>query len=301
MRNVLAIYYTQSGQLENIAHRVTEPLLKDAGISMHYYKIELEENFPFPWTKDAFFDAFPESFLMVPRAIKPPPLSVQESEYDLILIFYQVWYLSPSIPISSFLQSDWARKLLSGKPVVTVNGSRNMWFSAQEKVKRLLAQNQAELIGNIALVDRAPNLTSVVTIVDWMFTGKKRRYLGIFPPPGVSHRDVLSSSRFGVAIRECFHMNNYKILQPSLVKDDAVEISPYLLLVDRNGSKIFSKWAPFILERKNTRKFWLKAFYWYLFGAIWIISPIVYILHLVTYPFKAKKIKQQILYYQGIK
>lgn len=301
MRSVLAIYFTQSGQLEQITHRVTEPLLKDGRVSMHYYEIQMEEKFPFPWNKDAFFDVFPESFTMEPRAIKPPPLSVQESDYDLIFLFYQVWYLSPSIPISSFLQSEWARKLMSGKPVVTISGSRNMWFSAQEKVKKLLAQNQAELVGNVALVDRAPNLTSVVTIVDWMFTGEKRRYLGIFPMPGVSHKDIWMSSRFGVVTRECLHMGSYAGLQEVLVKDEAVKISPYLLVVDRTGSKIFSKWAPFILKRRKTRRFWLKAFYWYLFCAIWIISPIVYILHAVTYPFKAKKFEKQIRYFQGIK
>jgi len=300
MKNVLVVYYSQSGQLKEIAQSIAKPLLNDPDINVAFHEIQLEIPFPFPWDKDRFFDAFPESFLQEPMALKPVPSDILNVKYDLVLLHYQVWYLSPSIPINSFLKSPEAKILLEDTPVVTISGSRNMWIMAQEKVKRLLAENRAKLKGNIALVDRAGNLISVVTIVEWMFSGVKSKYLGIFPLPGVSQKDIQDSSRFGEIIKADLKSGNLENLQAKLVSNDAVQISSYLALVDRTGNKIFKKWSNFIKSRKNSRKTWLKVFYVYLFVAIWLISPIVYILHVFTYPLKINKIKKEARYLQGV-
>lgn len=300
MKNVLVIYYTQSGQLREIAKQIAKPLLHDSEINVTFHEIKLENPFPFPWDKAAFFDAFPESFLQIPTALKPVPPEILNQEYDLVLLHYQVWYLSPSIPVNSFLKSPEAKILLNNTPVVTVSGSRNMWIMAQEKIKKLLHENNAKLKGNIALVDRAGNLISVVTIVEWMFSGVKSKYLGIFPLPGVSEKDIQDSERFGTIIRQKLHVEDLDNLQPELVSNGAVKISSYLALVDRTGNKIFNKWSNFIKSKKNSRKTWLKVFYVYLFVAIWLISPIVYILHVFTYPLKITKIKKETQYLQGV-
>lgn len=300
MKNVLVIYYSQSGQLETIAKTIAKPLMGLNGVNVVFYEIQMKKPFPFPWNKDAFFDVFPESFLQIALPLKPVPEEIMESKFDLILLNFQVWYLSPSIPINSFLKSSEAKQLMNNVPVITVNGSRNMWIMAQEKVKVLLKDNNALLKGNIALVDRAGNLISVITIVEWLFTGIKKRYLGIFPLPGVSDEDIKGSSKFGEVIKECFLTNTLDKLQPKLVAIDAVRVSSYLVTVDRTANKIFKKWSNFINNQKNTRKRWLKIFNIYLLLAIWIISPIVYILHIILCPFKIKKIKKEIQYYQGV-
>jgi len=300
MKNVLVVYYSQSGQLKEIASQIAKPLLNDAEINVTFHEIEPEKPFPFPWDKDAFFDAFPESFLQEPTALKPVPSNILNTKYDLVLLHYQVWYLSPSIPVNSFLKSPEAKILLNNTPVVTISGSRNMWIMAQEKVKKLLIQNGAKLKGNIALVDRAGNLISVVTIVEWMFSGVKSKYLGIFPLPGVSQKDIQDSSKFGDIIKADLLSENFENLQQKLVSNGAVKISSYLALVDRTGNKIFNKWSNFIKSRKKSRKTWLKVFYVYLFLAIWLISPIVYILHVFTYPLKINKIKKETQYFKGI-
>ena len=73
MKNVLVIYYSQSGQLKEIAESITHPLIKEENVHVDFYKIELETDFPFPWTGDVFFDVFPETFQQIPSAIKAPP------------------------------------------------------------------------------------------------------------------------------------------------------------------------------------------------------------------------------------
>jgi len=300
MKKVLVIYYSQSGQLETIARTIAQPLLNDADIEVTFHEIKLEKPFPFPWDKAAFFDAFPESFLQIPTTLKPVPSEILNVKYDLILMHYQVWYLTPSIPINSFLKSPEAQKLFHNTPVITISGSRNMWIMAQEKFKALLLQANANLVGNIALVDRAPNLISVVTIVEWMFSGTKKKYLGIFPLPGVSDKDINDSSRFGDIIKNKLKANEFVDLQKHLVQADAVKISSYLVKVDKTANKIFNKWSNFIITKKKSRKNWLKVFNLYLFLAIWLISPIVYILHVFTYPLKFKKIKKETEQYQGV-
>ena len=300
MKNVLVIYFSQSGQLKEIADNVTKPLIDDPDVNVVFYNIEMETPFPFPWNKESFFDAFPESFMQIPARLKPVPQAVLDIKYDLILFHFQVWFLSPSIPVNSFLKSPEAKQLLNNTPVVTISGSRNMWFLAQEKVKALLKQNGALLKGNIALVDRAGNLISVITIVEWMFSGKKEKHLGIFPLPGVSQQDIDDAVKFGNTINAALQNNDFETLQPKLLSQEAVKVSPYLVAVDKKGNYVFSKWTKIISKRPDKRKKLLKIFVIYLVLAIWVISPIVYILHLLTYPFKIRAHKKTVQYYKGV-
>jgi hypothetical protein len=300
MKNVLVIYYSQSGQLESIARNIAKPLLNSESINVIFHEIQLEKPFPFPWNNEAFFGAFPESFLQIPTKLKPVSEEIMKTKFDLILLNYQVWYLTPSIPVNSFLKSPEAKILLDNTPVITITGSRNMWIMAQEKVKILLKQNNALLKGNIALVDRVGNLISVITIVKWMFSGIKKRYLGIFPLPGVSDKDINESTKFGEVIFSGLERNNFDDLQQKLVEIDAVKVSSYLITVDKTANKIFTKWSNLIINKGESRKSWLKVFKVYLLLAIWLISPIVYILHILTYPFKIQKIRKEAAYYKGV-
>lgn len=301
MKNILVLYYSQSGQLEEIAKSISASLQNGPGVNVVFHEIDMVTPFPFPWNKESFFEVFPESFLQIPAAVKPMPQEILEIKFDLVLLHYQVWFLSPSIPVNSFLKSSDAQKVLHGVPVVTISGSRNMWAMAQEKVKVLLKQNSALLKGNIALVDRAPHLVSVITIVEWMFSGVKKKHLGVFPLPGVSDKDIKGAQRFGETILTALTSNNFNDLQLKLTAQDAVKISPYLIAVDKKGNYVFGKWSAIIIKKMGVaRSRLLQVFVVYLVLAIWVISPIVYILHLLTYPFKTGKIKREIAYYKGV-
>lgn len=304
MKKILVIHYSQSGQLTEIINNIAAPLTDHNEINVVHHKIEMETPFPFPWKKEEFFNAFPESFLQIPSKIKPIPEDILNQTFDLIIFGYPVWYLSPSIPTTSFLKSTEAKKLLNNTPVITVIGARNMWIMAQEKVKSLLKDCNANLVGNIALVDRHINHISVITIVQWMFTGKKEHYLGIFPKPGVSQKDIDESSKFGDVILEHVTANNKYSLQHNLLKKEAVVIKPFLVLADKRANILFSKWANLIYSKgeagSKKRTVWLKLFNYYLLFAIWIIAPLVFILFLFSYiPFYGK-IKKDKEYYSSV-
>ena len=290
MKRILVIYYTQSGQLKEIADNFVAPFQKQ-GILVDFYEIQMETPYPFPWTNESFFGAFPESFLELPQPIKAMPPDIETQEYDLVVLAYQVWYLSPSIPVTSFLKSEQARALLEGKPVVTLSGTRNMWIKAQEKIRSMLLENRAYIVANIALTDRHHNHISVLTIVHWLFTGKKNRYLGIFPLPGVSQEDITNVSQYGDILLKYAQIGNYGTsLQKEIVAKGGVKVKSFLLSAEKKANRLFGIWAKAIYQSPR-RKFLLKCFHVYLYFAIWILMPIVWLFYWLTYPFFYQKIE----------
>ncbi|WP_299254215.1 dialkylrecorsinol condensing enzyme DarA [uncultured Aquimarina sp.] len=303
MKDILVLYYSQSGQLREILTNLVRPLELDENCTITVQEICPEESYQFPWNKKDFIQVFPESYLQIPKPNKSIPDAVKNKKYDLIIFGYTVWYLSPSIPINSFLKGDDAKVLLKDTPVITVNGSRNMWILTQEKVKRLLVDCKAELVGNIAFVDRHWNHISVITIVHWMMGGKKTKYLGVFPKPGVSDKDIKEAGKFGLIVKKYLFQENFEQLQETLVKDGAVRVKPFLIRSDKSGNHIFSKWSSYIykvgLKSPKKRAKLLNFFEYYLQFAIWVFVPIVFIIFLLTYlPFYGR-IKKDIKYYQS--
>ncbi len=302
MKEVLVLYYSQTGQLFDIVNNIVSSL--EAEVNLTYHQIQPKNKHKFPWKKDTFLDVFPESFLQIPQELEPIDEAILTKKYDLIILGYQVWYLSPSIPINSFLKSAQAKKILNNTPVITVLGCRNMWIQAQEKVKKLLVSCNAKLVGNIVLVDRNINHISVLTIVHWMMSGKKTRYLGFFPKPGVSDKDITEAVKFGKPIKEALKTDDFTDLQENLLVLGAVKIKPFLALADKRANVLFSKWANYIVEKGATsapkRKKLLGFFRFYLIFAIWVIAPIVFIVFLVTYLPLFWKIKKEKNYYSSV-
>ena len=279
MKRVLVVYYTQSGQLKEIIDSVLSPLTE---VTIGFLPIDTAEPFPFPWTDEAFFGAFPESYLQIPQPLKP--FELVHTDYDLVILGYQVWYLSPSIPFNSFLQSEAGKQLLQGKPVITVSGTRNMWVMAHQKVKKLLTECGARLVGNIALTDRHHNHISVITIVQWLFSGdKNKRYLGVFPKAGVADKDIQGASVYGTLIAPHLQTGDYTGLQQEIVSHGGVHYKRFLLSAEKKGNRLFGIWAKMIYGSKK-RKFLLKCFRIYLYIAIWVLMPIVWLLYWLTYP-----------------
>ncbi|MEJ2594715.1 MAG: dialkylresorcinol condensing enzyme DarA [bacterium] len=223
MKKVLVVTYSQSGQLETIVENILKPI--QGHVSVDHERLRPIPGFPFPWTDMNFWDAMPESVRMIPSTLAPLKVD-QQIDYDLIILGYPIWFLSPPIPMTTFLKSDDGKRILQGKPVVTVIGSRNMWVGAQEDMKRLISDAGGKLRGNIVLRDRHHNLPSVVTIIYWMMTGKKERAWGIFPIPGISDKDIMDAKRFGKPIVKALQQGNYEDLQQELLNINAVETIP---------------------------------------------------------------------------
>ena len=301
-KKVLVVYYSQTGQLREILDSVMAPLKVSGEVTLTFEEIRPKTAFPYPWTSDEFFQAMPESVRGIACELQPLSLNGQEY-FDLVIIAWQPWYLSPSIPIHAFFQHETAKKLLSGKPVITIIGSRNMWIMAHERIREYLKSMQAKLVGNIVLYDKAPNLVSVVSIIHWLFTGKKGRYLKIIPPAGVSDDDIRNSSRFGDIILDSIRRNDMEHLGPSLVKAGAVDVLPSLVMLEKRGKIFFRLWAAFILKKGGygdpARIKRVRLFKYYLLTVIYIVSPFASLLYFILKPFRKKALNRQISLYKS--
>lgn len=296
-KKVLALFYSQSGQLEEILNNFTAPLIA-AGVSVEKVHIQPEKPFEFPWTSDRFFDAMPESVLGTPVPLVP--FEFKEDDYDLVILAYQPWYLSPSIPTTSILLHPKVRSVIANKPVITLIGSRNMWLNAQEKVKKHLEEANANLVGNIALFDRNNNSISAVTILYWMLTGKKDRMWGIFPKPGVAEEDIAQVKTHGAIVLEKLKDGDWNKLRHELIEAKAVEVKSNLMFIEHRAKRLFAIWANLIVKRKN-RTLWLKIFKYYLVIALFIVAPIVVTINTIFFkPFLQRKIQKKKQYYLAV-
>lgn len=233
--------YSQTGQLAEVTRRIVEPLQQDDSLSVHIETLRPVTPFPFPWSFFSFLDAFPESAHLVPCELQPLSLKGDE-DFDLIILPYQVWFLAPSIPVTSFLKHPVAQKLLAGKPVVTVIACRNMWMLAQEKMKKLLDDCRARLLDNIALVDPSPTMASLWSTPFWMLTGKKD-YLRFLPPAGVDAASIAAARRFGLALRDALHNDAERGVAPLLTGLKAVDSNPHLLFSEKAATRSFFVWG----------------------------------------------------------
>lgn len=303
MKRVLVVSWSQSGQLTDIVRALTAPLEADPGVAVVHEVLDPRPPYPFPWTVDRFCDAFPEAFQEIPCGLAP--LAVDpETPFDLVILAYQVWYLSPSTPVTAFLQSAAARRLLAGRPVVTVIGCRNMWLLAQEKVKRRLADLGARLAGNIVLADRAGNLTGVVTIAYWMLTGRKERFLGLFPPPGVRPEDIRGAGRFGPMIREALAREPFELDPEHLAAAGAAPVEPAYIIFERRIAKVFALWSRFIRAAGGpgdpARRRRVRAFFCYLMAAIVVLAPLATLAGKVVLRLRRKRLAAEVAYFQGL-
>jgi hypothetical protein len=291
MKKVLVINFSQSGQLDEIVTNFISGLINVAIDRIHF---KPHRKFPFPWKTNNFYNSMPETVDENP--IQLEAIEFKEEKYDLIVLGYQPWFLSPSLPTSSLLQDHEFKKRMHETPIVTIIGARNMWLNAQESVVQHVQNSGGKLVGNIALVDRSPNHLSAISIVHWMMTGKKTRKWGIFPIPGVSQQDIEHCAKYCIDLNECIKHSNYSGYQNSIVSKGGIRINTNILFIEARAKKIFRLWARLIKKKESqgkNRAFWIKFFRFYLNFALFFVAPILLLLYnILIRPFSAKKINR---------
>lgn len=256
MKCVLVVSFSQTGQLERVASSLLAPLQEAEDIEVVWQRLEPQQPYPFPWPFLKFFDQFPEAVYLRPPAIKPLPLT-ENRRYDLIILAYTVWYLSPAPPMTAFLKSELGRSLLKDTPVVTVIACRNMWLMAQHEVEHLLADAGARLTDNVALTDGCGALASFVTTPRWMLTGRKDAFLGL-PAPGIRDEQIRSTRRFGLALRDALRSGPVDGTQPLLRGLKAATVDPRLIFSEHVGRRSFRLWGALLL-RCGPQGAWTRA------------------------------------------
>ena len=126
-----------------------------------------------------------------------------------------------------------------------------------------------------------------------MLTGRKDRYLGFFPLPGVADEDIDRTENYGAITLPHLETNNWAGLQEAFIKEKAVDPKYHLMFIEGKAGVMFKLWAKFI-ARKENKAFWLAAFKYYLLIALFIAAPLVYVINMLIFkPFLSKHIKNK--------
>ncbi|BBX62701.1 hypothetical protein MSAS_18750 [Mycobacterium saskatchewanense] len=167
--------YTQTGQLREVTKALTDPL-EGRDWSVRWVDVQPRKGFPFPWPVRRFFGVFPEA---VDRSalveLVEPKDGFHTAADELVILAYQVWYLSPSIPIRSLLAAH--PESVRDRDVVTVIACRNMWYSAAIEMCQLLRAAGARSVEVVAATDTRSSATTLVTTLRWLLTGNREPFL----------------------------------------------------------------------------------------------------------------------------
>ncbi len=301
MRQVLVVHYSQTGQLSRLVHAVCGPLQQRDDIQVDFLAIEPAQPYPFPWPFLSFFRIFPETVLMRPQPLKPLAVDPQK-RYDLIILAYQVWFLTPSLPITSFLASPEAAQLLRDTPVVTVIGCRNMWLMAQEKLKTRLNELGARLLDNVALTDACGTAASFLSTPLWMFTGRQKPYSWV-PRAGIEEAEITASSRFGDAIAQRLSADDLPLAEPMLQGLGAVRVDEKLIGSETVGNRSFQLWSrllAFIGPQQSLRRgLGLVVYVAFLLCLIITVVPLGAVLKKLLAPVFKARTRRQKAYFAG--
>ena len=299
MKRVLVLYYSQSGQLKNMVDSVTEPLKASDEVQVDYRKITPAAKYPYPWPFYPFFDAFPEAIYM--NGCEVEPLKDLADDYDLIILGYTIWFLSPSIPVTGFMQSEQAKKLFNNKPVVTLIACRDMWVMAQEKMKTLLSDVGATLIDNVVLTDQGGSIYAFITTPRWLLTGKKDPFWG-FPPAGVSDEDLANSSRFGDRLLIALKNDEEKKKESLLKNMGAVTVNGKLVATEKIATRSFMIWGKLIQAAGKpgafSRKIVITIYALFLAILVLTIVPLNILIRKLIYPWRKEAIEKSVKFYE---
>ncbi|MCF8057281.1 MAG: dialkylresorcinol condensing enzyme [Desulfocapsa sp.] len=298
MKKVLVLYYSQSGQLRAVMDRIVAPLSQCEEVQCDYRKIVPTTPYPYPWPFYAFFNVFPE-------AVYLDGCSVEEVEadddYDLIILGYTSWFLSPSIPVTGFLQSDQARLLFKDKPVITVIACRDMWLFAQEKMKKLLTDLGARLVDNVVLTDQGKSLYTFITTPRWMLTGKKNSFW-CFPPAGVYEKEIAAASRFGERLCKALHHDEERSSLPMLRNMGAVNVNGKLIATEHIAHRSFLIWSKLIKKagppNSMRRSVVITIYAFFLLTLILTVVPLNMLVRKLLSPFRKKALAKAVSYYE---
>ncbi len=293
MKRVLVVEFSQTGQLSAVLDSLLAPLLAPgSGVTVHRERLRPASAYPFPWPFWRFLDQFPETVAQVPVPLAPLAVA-PDAEFDLVILGYPIWYLSPPPPLTAFLRSADGARLLRGKPVVTVTACRNMWMMAQEDVKGMLAEIGARHCDHVALVDQGSALATFITTPRWMWTGRKDPFLG-FPPAGITAGQIAGCSRFGAALHAALAADEERRARPLLHGLRACNVDARLIASEKVGKRSFRIWSKLLRAcgRPGTplRRAVLACYLVFLVTIILTVVPITMLLKAALRPLLQRKL-----------
>lgn len=182
-RRVLLLYYSFTNQTRRVSAAMAGEF-RDKGWDVRECPIELTDSryqitFPFR----PFFWMKLLRWFWPQVTGKTGDISVSqevlEEDYDLICLGSPTWWLRPALPVVSFLKSESAGKLLSGRRFAVFTVCRKVWRPNMNKVKKLATQQGGTFVDGATFCFQGGEIQSALSFISYMKTETNReRYLG---------------------------------------------------------------------------------------------------------------------------
>jgi len=199
---VLFVYFTYTKQTLKVLEAMTE-VFRDRGCDVDHAAIDLTDS-----RYTARFHEFPmprpfiELIGMIPAEIlrKTAEISIPEAarggDYDLVCIGSPTWWLSTSVPIRSYLDSEAAGTALKDTPFATVVVCRRYFGHNLRTVKKLATQRGGRYLDGIHFAYQGGQVKSLLSLLSYLGSGEyRKRYLGVPIPPTNIQEDQLDTAR----------------------------------------------------------------------------------------------------------
>jgi menaquinone-dependent protoporphyrinogen IX oxidase len=187
---VLLLYYSYTGQSQKVLDTAGE-VFRGRGCDVHTAEIKFTDpRYAEKFSRFPMRRVWPD-MLSVLGAQKrnetgeiQTPDTVRDGDYDLILIGSPTWWDNVSMPLRSFLKSDEARKLLSGKPFAVFVVCRTFWRENLEAVRELAEEQGGRYVDEIHFTYPGDNLRSMLALTSYLGSGEyRKKSLGLRLPP----------------------------------------------------------------------------------------------------------------------
>jgi hypothetical protein len=170
MAKVLALYYSFTGSTERVMLEVAHAL-RDAGHDVTLEPLRPVHPYPFPAPRAMLTTLLRQALTGAWPTLDLEPLSIERGHrYDLVLIGYQPWYMTPSVPTHSFLKGPQG-ELLEGAPVIGLMTCRAMYGRATRMFQQWVEARGGQVVEQRVFVDQDPKGTNFISLLYFLKHG----------------------------------------------------------------------------------------------------------------------------------
>jgi menaquinone-dependent protoporphyrinogen IX oxidase len=207
---VLLLYYTYTGQALKVLEAAGE-VFRERGCEVQKAEIEFtDRRFAERFSRFPMRHVWPDMLSVLPAQKRRAtgeirtPDEVRNGDYDLICIGSPTWWRATNMPMRSFLKSDEARKLLSGKPFAVFVVCRRYWRENFKTVRKLGQKQGGQYVDGIHFGYPGGQIRSLLSLTSYLGSGEYRdRYLGVrIPTTNIQPEQLERARTFAFALSD---------------------------------------------------------------------------------------------------
>jgi len=172
----LVVFFSFTGQTRRVASALAAGF-RSLGWSVEEVAIVIaDERFPLPFPWRRFWRHLlgwipPQLLGRRCRIALVPELTAELLACDLVCIGSPTWWLSPALPVSSFLQGEAARRLLAGRPFAVFAVARSFWRLNAWRVAALARRCGGRHVASRGFVFPGNQVQSFAALACYLRTG----------------------------------------------------------------------------------------------------------------------------------